>query len=533
MRVLSQDEGPHGAISGPLEALRPVLEELSGAKVELGLVPVTNVYSTMMLDWRRGTGQYDATVGAAFFYGELISRRPDPRRSTTCWRAGSIPRWCYDAMPAAIRQLYTWDGKGYGVLNDADGQVLYYRRDVLSDPGWQAKFKEAVGYDLPVPPKTWQQVLDIARFFDGKNLDPNDCQPDHGMVMHLKPGEQGHFHFQSLAAAFAIDPAAKGDQAHNVFWFDPETMKPLINEPGPRRGPRACCWRWRRPARASSSAGGCRAPGDYFLRGKAVFMFTFGDLGPLCQDPAYSRVAASAASPCCRARPGTGTTAGAKWVEHAGAAAGRQHHRGLLAGPDLREREAARGGLRLPLADGDAARLAVERGARLDRRQPRLQATSSRPRAGPRSSPTTSRPAGTGPTSQDYLERLPCHLHRADDAALPADPRHPGLLVRARQRARRALGGRKTAAGRRSTTAAAAWEKITDRLGRRQQLEAYRAGDRLHARCRRLGLTADGGRQPALAMPTAASGTARSPTVCSRRVCSPGSKPPGSRHPRS
>ena len=127
-------------------------------------------------------------------------------------------------MPDAIRQLYTWDGKGYGVLNDADGQVLYYRRDILSDPGWQAEFKEAVGYDLPVPPKTWQQVLDIARFFDGKKLDRGDSQPDHGMVMHLKPGEQGHFHFQSLAAAFAIDPAAKGRPAHNVYWFDPETM---------------------------------------------------------------------------------------------------------------------------------------------------------------------------------------------------------------------------------------------------------------------------------------------------------------------
>ena len=35
VRVLSQDEGPHGAISGPLTAFAPVFEELSGAKVEL------------------------------------------------------------------------------------------------------------------------------------------------------------------------------------------------------------------------------------------------------------------------------------------------------------------------------------------------------------------------------------------------------------------------------------------------------------------------------------------------------------------
>ena len=391
VRVLSQDEGR--TARSPARSRPSVFEELSGAKVELRLEPVTNVYSTMMLDWRRGTGQYDATVGAAFFYGELISAdliRP----VDDLLASGKYPRWSYDAMPDAIRQLYTWDGKGYGVLNDADGQVLYYRRDVLSDPGWQAKFKEAVGYDLPVPPKTWQQVLDIAHFFDGKNFDPDDSQPDHGMVMHLKPGEQGHFHFQSLAAAFAIDPAAKGDQAHNVFWFDPETMKPLINDPGhvaaldmllalEETGPGEQLG-WRLPDAWS-----------YFLRGKAVFMFTFGDLGPLCED---AGLLARARQVRRRHAAGLDPALGPRRRQvgrHAGPAAGRQHHRGHLAGPDLQEREAARGGVRLPLAHGHAAGLAVERGARLDRRQRRLQVPSSRPRPGPRSSSTTSRPAGT------------------------------------------------------------------------------------------------------------------------------------------
>src|SRR3954451_2851273 len=61
VRVLSQDNGPKGGISGPLEAFAPVFEELSGAKVELDLVPFTNLYATMMLDWQRGIGRYDAT----------------------------------------------------------------------------------------------------------------------------------------------------------------------------------------------------------------------------------------------------------------------------------------------------------------------------------------------------------------------------------------------------------------------------------------------------------------------------------------
>lgn len=288
IRVLTQDEGPQGAISGPLTALAPVFEELSGAKVELELVPVTNLYATMMLDLQRGEGRYDATIVAAYYYGELIDG--DFIRPVDEFGGGDrFPRWSYDAMPAAVRSLYTWEGTGYGVPNDADGQVLYYRRDVLTDPQWQAAFKEAAGYDLPVPPRTWQQVLDIARFFDGKNWDDGDGQPDDGMVLHLKPGEQGHFHFQSLAAAFAIAPGEKTDRYHNVFWFDPETMTPLINSPGHVAAVEML--------RALHETGpveqlGWRLPDawTYFLRGKAVMTFSFGDLGALCQDRARSRV---------------------------------------------------------------------------------------------------------------------------------------------------------------------------------------------------------------------------------------------------
>ncbi len=44
VRVLTQDEGPRGAISGPLAAWAPVFEELSGARVKLELAPVTDRY---------------------------------------------------------------------------------------------------------------------------------------------------------------------------------------------------------------------------------------------------------------------------------------------------------------------------------------------------------------------------------------------------------------------------------------------------------------------------------------------------------
>ena len=133
-----------------------------------------------------------------YFYGDLIAGQHlvpvDPLMASGRFPQLELRLRCRRHCAT----LYSWDGVGYGVLNDADGQVLYYRRDVLNDPANQAAFKEAVGYDLPVPPQTWQQVLDIARFFNGKNWDHHDSRPDSGMVLHLKPGEQGFYHFQSL-----------------------------------------------------------------------------------------------------------------------------------------------------------------------------------------------------------------------------------------------------------------------------------------------------------------------------------------------
>ena len=180
--------GPKGGISGPLHQFRPIWEELSGGKVEIVELPFGEHYTKMMLDLRNGTGQYDAFMVGAFWYGDIVPAGYG-FPIDELMASGQYPKWSYDDMPPSLKTLHTWEGKGYGVLNDGDGQVLYYRNDVLSDPKWQAEFKQAKGYDLPNPPKTWQQLLDIAQFFNGKNWDGNDAEPDSGAVLHLKVGE--------------------------------------------------------------------------------------------------------------------------------------------------------------------------------------------------------------------------------------------------------------------------------------------------------------------------------------------------------
>lgn len=280
--------GVKGGIAGPLHAFRPIWEELTGGTLNIVELPFGEHYTRMMLDVRNGTGDYDAFMVGAFWYGD-IAPQGYAFPIDEFMASGEFPEWSYDVAPDGLKALHHWGDTPYGVLNDSDGQVLYYRKSALEDPEHQEAFAAEYGYDMPVPPTTWQQVLDISKYFNGKNWDDNDAEPDSGMVLHLKVGEQGHYHFQSLSAAFAITPGDEVTQYENVYWFDPTDMTPLINSPGHvaalefllelhQTGP---------SAQVGWSLG---EAWDYFLRGKSVFAYSWGDVGALCQDETRSNI---------------------------------------------------------------------------------------------------------------------------------------------------------------------------------------------------------------------------------------------------
>ncbi len=280
--------GPKGGISGPLYSFRPIWEELSGGKVNIVELPFAEHYTKMMLDLRNGTGQYDAFMVGAFWYGDIVPAGY-AYQIDDLMKSGKYPQWSYDVMPPSLKTLHQWEGKSYGVLNDADGQVLYYRKSALENPEHRAAFKAQFGYDMPSPPATWQQLLDISKYFNGKNWDKNDPDPDSGTVLHLKVGEQGHYHFQSLSASFVINPGEKVTRTQNVYWFDPADMKPLINSPGHVKA-LEFLQELHRTGPAAQVGWSLGEAWDYFLRGKAVFVFSWGDVGALCQDKARSKI---------------------------------------------------------------------------------------------------------------------------------------------------------------------------------------------------------------------------------------------------
>jgi multiple sugar transport system substrate-binding protein len=263
------------ANEGALGELKAEFEAATGAKLNLAQFTHQDLFPTFMSDLTTHAGQYDAAYAGAWWLGELVAGDfilpydkylKDPR----------FPKWRFDDVLPGPRSLLSYAGKKYMVANDHDGQIMYYRRDLLEDAQHRAAFRQKYGYALDVP-KTWAQFRDVAEYFNGRDLN-GDGVADHGLSMHLKVGAQGMFHFMSFSAPFVIGP-----DNPKSYWFDPQNMRPLIASPGHVRALEALVdlVQFGPKDMRNWDLG---QSWDYLLAGRAALTFTWGDLGALAQD---------------------------------------------------------------------------------------------------------------------------------------------------------------------------------------------------------------------------------------------------------
>jgi len=213
------------AVGDCVEYHAPRWEEQTGAHVNITKIPIDTLHQEIFADLK-GLAQYDAYQTAAWFYGDYFtSEEPTIVEIAPFLKDPKYPYWNPEEFLPAVKRLYTWKGKLYGVLFDADAQILYYRKDVLGNADYQEKFKSKLGYDLPNPPKTMKEMHDVASFFTGWDWN-GDGKDDWGISLHAKVNEQGFFHFLTLAAPYVVSPN------NRYFYFNPDDMKPLINSEG-------------------------------------------------------------------------------------------------------------------------------------------------------------------------------------------------------------------------------------------------------------------------------------------------------------
>lgn len=287
-----QQAGARGGISGPYYYWRPAFEAVTGATLEIVEIPSSDLYSTTATDFITGQYTYDVINVGSWYYGDYIPNGWIQPISDFVGQEG-FPYWEPDKVAGPLQTLLRWEGEWYGALNDGDAQLLYYRKDILEDPEWQAAYEEEVGEPMPYPIETWQDLLAICQFFSGKDWN-DDGDPDDGISLHLAAGGQGMFHFMSLSAPFSITPAEGDDPTvvtkyDNVYWFDPDTMEPLINTPG---NVAALEFLIELAATGSEAQFGWELAEawDNFLNGNAIATFSWGDVGSLAEDPSRSTI---------------------------------------------------------------------------------------------------------------------------------------------------------------------------------------------------------------------------------------------------
>jgi len=191
-------------------------EKYTGAKINWIDLAQADYNARLQQSIATGTVDFDLIEMGAPFEGDVLGRG----------MASEMPDWVKDVIDMDDYVDYlkapvgTWGGKTYRVSIDGDCHTFAYRKDYFTDPAIVA----ATGFSEP--PKTWEEVNEFSKKVIGQT-DPLTGLDAHGYLDPLKGwGGFGFYFLENRATPYAKHP---DDPA---WLFDPDTMKPRVNNPG-------------------------------------------------------------------------------------------------------------------------------------------------------------------------------------------------------------------------------------------------------------------------------------------------------------
>ena len=255
-------------IAEPLQRRAPDFEKLTGAKVQVITVPFSDLYQKILTDFATKTNSYDAMVFDPQWMGDYVP--PGYLEDLTNRVQNDAALQWNDIAPFFRDFSATFKGHVYTVPLDGDFQMVYYRTDLLQKDGLQ-------------PPQTWDDYINIAQHFQGKDLN-GDGKPDFGSCMAMKRSAQSYWMVTSIASAFIQSQGTK-----QGAFFDTNKMQPLYNNPAFAKalGIYKTLSKLGPPDQLNNDVGDSRS---FFVTGRCALSLDWGDIGPLAVDPTQSKV---------------------------------------------------------------------------------------------------------------------------------------------------------------------------------------------------------------------------------------------------
>jgi multiple sugar transport system substrate-binding protein len=139
----------------PLNFSGPKWKALTGIDVKVVEVPVAEMFTKIMQDYKSGAGAYDALNVIPSWMPDLANAGALEVLDPYVDQFGFRDELQMIAPIYRDNQMMV-NGKIFGLPDDGDVFVMYYRKDVLTDPAIQKAYKDKYGSDLPVPPTNWK-----------------------------------------------------------------------------------------------------------------------------------------------------------------------------------------------------------------------------------------------------------------------------------------------------------------------------------------------------------------------------------------
>ena len=189
------------------QKMTPEFEKLTGIKVKWDVMEETYLKNKQLMDYTGNSHLYDVLMVDGFWMSEYAPKKViAPLKSFI--NSKTTPGWFdyKDIVPAYSSGIGTYQGQIYGIPTAGETRFVGYRKDLFAKYGKR-------------PPKTMDEMLELAKFFNGK-------EPGlYGIAMRAQRG----IHFASgwMTVMYNFGGGFVNQKTWKVTMTDPRTVQSL------------------------------------------------------------------------------------------------------------------------------------------------------------------------------------------------------------------------------------------------------------------------------------------------------------------